>query len=140
MPTLPWKNLRPAEPGREYLLVANRTAVDRYRVIPKFLLQSMRVRRQILRTPGVVGFSMRAQLLRKTFLTVSAWEDTEARNRFLTAAPHTAIAAHFLPSLRDPVRFERPAIGTQLPPRWRDVIHSLDTAGERQEIPHAAGR
>jgi hypothetical protein len=53
---------------------ASRLPLRRYRDIPGFLRDTRTVRAQLREAPGLAGYSLRAQFLRKTFWTLSLWE------------------------------------------------------------------
>jgi hypothetical protein len=57
--------------------MGSRLPLRSYRDIPAFLLWTLRIRRQLAGTAGVVGYALDAHLLRKTFWTVSAWTGAE---------------------------------------------------------------
>ena len=46
------------------------------------------VSEQLARTPGLIGFTFRAKLLRHRFWTLSVWEDEEALMAFVGKVPH----------------------------------------------------
>jgi hypothetical protein len=58
---------------------------------PAFLVQSIRAWRQARRSPGVLGVTLRAQPLRCTYWTLSAWTDKAALYAFARAEPHRTI-------------------------------------------------
>lgn len=74
MPTLPWMTPQAPGPGAEALVMASRLEVRSLRHVPGFFLASMALLRQARRSPGALGLSLRAQLPRRTFWTVSAWD------------------------------------------------------------------
>ena len=51
----------------------------------------MRIRRQLAASPGLVGYSLLAELGAKTFWTVSIWEDEAALRAFAAAEPHRSV-------------------------------------------------
>ncbi len=79
MPTLPWATPRPRP-----ALTANPTVMaskfqlrDR-RDVPAFFVAALRIRRQMLNSPGALGVSLIAKPpLKGTFFTLSAWESRE---------------------------------------------------------------
>ena len=53
-----------------------------------FLSGAMRIRRQSLRSPGLLGMSLRAYPLRKEYWTRSAWSGEPALREFMRTDPH----------------------------------------------------
>ena len=64
---------------------------------PAFLGYALRIWRQARRSPGIMGVSLRAQPLRATFWTLSAWSSQAALRDFARADPHRSIVARVRP-------------------------------------------
>jgi hypothetical protein len=60
--------------------MVSRFELKRLQDVPRFLLDSVRIRRQVLRANGALGVSLIAHPLRRQFLTLSAWGDRQAVN------------------------------------------------------------
>ncbi|MEU5882533.1 DUF3291 domain-containing protein [Spirillospora sp. NPDC047279] len=88
MPTLPWIQPNTPAPGAEAVVMASRLQVRSLRQVPGFFLASMRLWRQARRSPGVWGVSLKAELLRGTFWTLSAWSGKDALYDYARADPH----------------------------------------------------
>jgi len=67
---------------------------------PAFLTQAVRVWRQARRSSGICGVTLRAQPLRRTYWTLSAWTDEAALNSFARAEPHRTIMRRARPWAR----------------------------------------
>jgi hypothetical protein len=105
MPALPWTTISPPDRAREYVVMASRLPLARYRDMPGFLRAAMLIWAQLARASGLIGYTLDAHLARKTFWTVSAWDSRDALDAFSRADPH-----------RSRVRVIRPGCG---PPRSR---------------------
>ena len=68
---------------------------------PMFLFHSLRLWRQALRSPGVLGVSLRAQPLRGTFWTLSAWTSKKELYAYAQAGPHRPAMRRIRPWMRD---------------------------------------
>ena len=85
MPALPWTTISPPDRAREYVVMASRLPLARYRDMPGFLRAAMLIRTQLARTNGLIGYALDAHLARKTFWTVSgadlpvAWAEVRRR-------------------------------------------------------------
>jgi hypothetical protein len=73
-----------------------------YRDIPGFLRDTRTVRGQLREAPGLAGYSLRAQFLRKTFWTLSLWESAPDLALFAADDRHRGIAAELSDRTRVP--------------------------------------
>jgi heme-degrading monooxygenase HmoA len=125
MRPLPWKQIRPPEPDNEYFVMATHLPLTGYRHIPKFLVHTNRIRRQLATSDGLIGYSLDAKLLKKQFRTVSAWESREAAQGFARAEPHATIM-RTAPQRMGGSRFRTWTVpGRDLPVPWRDAAAHL---------------
>jgi hypothetical protein len=129
MPALPWTSFLEPQPDQEYVVMASQLPLTRYRHIPSFLVATSAIREQLARTEGLIGYSLDAHPLRKTFLTLSAWADRAALDRFSRADPHWA-RVNGIRSWMQPTTFTFwTARGSQFPLRWDDARRRLADAG-----------
>ena len=133
MATLPWRRLERPEPTREYVVVATQATLARYRTIPKFLVATARIVRQLRRTQGAVGFSLRGKLRTRTFSTLSAWTKDSAIASFSTYPPHRKAALHFQGTYSGRMARWTEA-GSGLPPHWREVRRRLQESPVLLEV------
>ena len=121
MPALPWTTIRPPDPDRPYTAFATRLPLSAHRYVPGFLRDTMRIRRQLATSPGLVGYGLLAELRRKTFWTVSVWEDDASLRAFAGAEPHRSIMRR-MPARMGASAFHPFEItAADLPLRWSDV-------------------
>ena len=76
-PPLPWRASTPVDPAT-YAVAITRLPLARHRRIPTVMRQTVRIVRALSRADGLVGYSLKADLIRKTFWTVSAWTSEAA--------------------------------------------------------------
>jgi hypothetical protein len=105
MPALPWVQRQAVEPDRRYVVMASRLPLRSYRFIPGFLADTLRIRRQLARTEGLVGYALNARLTAKTFWTYSVWIDRESLEAFAAAEPHRRITQRLRPRMEE-TRFD----------------------------------
>lgn len=98
MPTVPWRRRLTPVPDGEYLVMASRLPLRSPAQVPRFMGLTVAVVRQLERTEGLVGYSLRAQPLAKTFWTLSAWTDDAALGLFARQMPHAAVMANVRPA------------------------------------------
>jgi heme-degrading monooxygenase HmoA len=114
----PWKSLLPIEAGREYLALISYLPLKRYRKIPAFVQLSRQVQRQLEATPGVIGYSLQAQILRRRFWTLSLWESEAALMEFVHHAPHSEIMRELAPHMGKTFYTTWSVKGSELPLDW----------------------
>jgi heme-degrading monooxygenase HmoA len=115
MPALPWVGRQTIDPDHEYQAMASRLPLKRHRSIPSFLWDTLAIRRQLTKAPGLMGYALDAQLGAKTFWTFSVWEDRASLEAFARSDPHRRIIQRLRPVMGES-RFEVfPVAGSQLP-------------------------
>ncbi|MGY1712578.1 DUF3291 domain-containing protein [Geodermatophilus sp. SYSU D00758] len=125
MPTTPWRSAATPEPATDYVVLASRLPLRSITRVPWFTGLTVSVVRQLERTPGLVGYSLRAQPLAKTFWTLSAWEDHEALGAFVRELPHRAVMGKLRPHM-GATRFVSWTVpGSELPISWDDATARL---------------
>ncbi len=136
MPKLPWTSITGVPPETPVTIMGSRLPLQRYRYIPRFLQATLRIRKQLARSEGLVGYALDAQLVRKTFWTVSAWVGKDELRRFDRSDPHHAETAAIRPTM-DPTTFVFwSGTAGDLPVDWRDVRVRI---AERQSAPGSPG-
>ncbi|MEU3724764.1 DUF3291 domain-containing protein [Streptomyces sp. NPDC031705] len=88
MPDIPWSTPTQAAPGAEVYVMASRFETATLAGAVKFFLKAPGIIRQIRKAPGAHGVALRARVLDRTFLTLSAWADRDALYRFARSEPH----------------------------------------------------
>jgi quinol monooxygenase YgiN len=128
MPALPWTTgpFNPTE-DRELHVLTSTLPLTRYRDVPRFLRWAMQIRKQLATTEGCAGYSLDARLLRKTFYTLSAWQDRDAMNRFVRSGRHAAMLADMAGRLGQSTFVESSINRTGLPLDWPAAKQRLAT-------------
>jgi hypothetical protein len=129
MPALPWtKGSFNPTGDRELHVLTSTLPLTRYGDVPRFLRWAMQIRKQLATTEGCAGYSLDARLLRKTFYTLSAWEDREAMDRFVRSGRHAAMLADMAGRLGQSTFVESSAPATELPLDWSAAKQRLTNA------------
>ena len=126
MPALPWFRISTVDPATELTVMATRLPLRRYRHIPAFLRWTLRIRGQLADAPGLVGYSLDAHLLRKTFWTLSAWTDQEAMGAFVRTDPHRSAMEAIRPHMDRSVFVSWTVTGADLPVTWSDTRRRVE--------------
>ena len=99
MTTLPWKQLTEVDASQEYVLYASRLPLRSLRSTPTFVRLIPRIRAQMRGAPGAVGYSLRAEITRGIYWTISAWEDEQSLAAFALAEPHMGVMRALRPHM-----------------------------------------
>ncbi|MBO2464793.1 DUF3291 domain-containing protein [Actinomadura violacea] len=121
MPTLPWIPVQPADPDAEVTVMASRLEVRSLRHVPGFLLASMTLLRQARRSDGAHGVTLKAQLLGRTFWTLSAWRDEKAIRAYAAAEPHRSSMRAKRAVMRDSTFVFWQVKAADLPITWQEA-------------------
>ena len=125
MPTIPWRTVAQPRPDNQYLVMASRLPLRSYRTIPRFMALTASVIGQLERSTGVVGYSLRAQPMSRTFWTLSAWTGHIELEEFVRTMPHLAVMGRLRPHMGQ-TRFTTWTVpGTLLPIPWGQAIERL---------------
>jgi len=128
MPTIPWRTTVTPDPTSDYVVLASRLPLRSLTRVPGFMRLTVSVVRQLERTDGLVGYSLRAQPLAKTFWTLSAWRDREALSAFVGEMPHRAAMGHLRPHMGATRFISWTVRGDGLPVSWDEAITRLSGA------------
>jgi heme-degrading monooxygenase HmoA len=127
MAQFPWRPNRQLEPARSYVVMASQLPLKRYGSIPRFMRDTLTVRRQLRTAPGLVGYALLAEMTRKTFWTFSVWEDRASLELFATSDPHARIIQGLRPKMEKTSFTFVDVDGSELPWRWDEVRARLTT-------------
>jgi hypothetical protein len=124
-PPLPWRATTAIDPDGSYVVTMTRLPLRRHTRIPAVMRATWKIVRQLARSDGLVGYSLKADLIRKTFWTVSAWESTASLHGFVRSDVHVRAMTDVGPHMAEP-RFETTLMpGTDLPPSWSRIRDHL---------------
>ncbi|MEV6112374.1 DUF3291 domain-containing protein [Streptomyces sp. NPDC052109] len=125
MPDLPW--IVPNTPPRdtEVHVFASRFETRSLWGALRFLTRTPAVWRQIGRAPGAYGASLKAQPLRRTFWTLSAWESADALKAFADSGAHRPTARGLASQMRDARFAIWRASSDRLPVHWEEAERRL---------------
>ncbi|WP_031073068.1 DUF3291 domain-containing protein [Streptomyces sp. NRRL WC-3742] len=135
MPTLPWITPNPTTPGTEAVVMASRFEVRSLADVPRFFLKAMAVWKQLHSTPGVVGASLVARPLKRTFYTLSAWESREALNAFAAAEPHRTVMTGLRSTTKESTFTFWQAPVDRLPIAWPDAQRRIEEQRQAGKAP-----
>jgi hypothetical protein len=126
VPTLPWTTPNPPRPATtRTLIMASRLEVRSFKDVPRFFLKSLIAWKQVRTAPGALGASLIAEPLKRTFWTLSAWENKQELYTYAKTEPHNSIMKGLRPIMRRSVFtfWESPV--ADLPIRWSEAKNRL---------------
>jgi hypothetical protein len=127
MPTLAWTAPKSRPSAADPVTVmASRLELRRLQDVPAFFTAALRIRRQMLDSPGALGLSLVARPLRRTFWTLSAWQDEAALSAVVGREPHKRIMQHFRPRMANSKFVTWTTAATDLPISWDDALSRLE--------------
>lgn len=128
MPPLPWTTVSRVDPDTECTAMASRLPLRSHLRIPGFLRRTLAIRGQLSRAPGLVGYSLNAQLLHKTFWTLSAWTDRTALEQFAAADPHRSATASIRPAMLPTTFVFWTVRAGDLPLSWEEARRRIEAS------------
>lgn len=131
MPTLPWSTVPDAAPDGNVVVLASRLDLRSLRTVPAFLRMAMKVRKQVLASPGAVGVSLIAEPFAKTFWTLSAWADQASLDMFVASEPHLGVMRRFPPTMTGANFVTWVVSAETLPVAWDEAKRRLSEAGDQ---------
>jgi len=117
----PWKALQKPESGKEYVAMLSFLPLKSFTTLPKFFLLSFETERQLQRSRGLIGYSLGAEILRRQFWTLSAWEDRTALMEFVQAVPHGEIMEALAPHMGKTKFVEWTVTAKDIPLNWKQA-------------------
>jgi hypothetical protein len=122
-PPRKWKQVGTVDPEREYVAFTSRFHLKSPLRVPAFLRQSSQIEKQVDAAPGIVGWSLGANLLTLEFYTLSAWENAESLRTFTASSVHGQALSKFAGDMRtDSIFVQFTVSGSELPLTWADAI------------------
>ncbi|MDQ1017063.1 DUF3291 domain-containing protein [Streptomyces afghaniensis] len=125
MPTLPWTVPHTPPHGTEVHVFASRFETRTLWGALRFLAGTPAVWRQVRRSPGVYGATLKAKPLKRTFWTLSAWESKAALQDFVRAGAHGPAARGLAPRMKDASFTTWQASSDDLPLSWPEAMRRL---------------
>jgi hypothetical protein len=109
----------------EYLALASSIPPKSIWSTWKLFRGSRAVRRQLLTTDGLMGFSMLAEPLRRHYATLSVWRNEAALDDFARAHPHDQLVVALAPEMGE-TKFVRWTVsGADGRPSWKEALDRL---------------
>ena len=122
MPTLPWTTVNTAsDPAGACTVFAAQLRLRRYRQMPRLLWLTLRIRRQLAHTPGLLGYAFDLEIRQRTLWTSSAWTRRTALARFERGYPHQSAKLALRSAILPPAFAVWTCPIDRLPVPWRET-------------------
>ena len=118
MAQFPYKPQKQIRPDCSYQVMVSKLPLKHYGSIPKFMKDTLVIRKQLQTTPGLIGYGLLAELSKKTFFTFSIWENMDDLNTFANTNPHQKIIENLRPKMGHAVFKFNEVEGSKLPWNW----------------------
>ena len=128
MPALPWINVDTANHDGALTIMASKLPLRSHRHIPRFHWHTWLVHRQLAGSSGLVGYSMDARLLGKTFWTISAWKNRPDLGGFERSSPHRTAKNAIRPAMLPSTFVMWTCRAGALPITWQEVRRRVEAA------------
>lgn len=115
--------------------MASRFRVRSFSHVPRFLIDSLRIRRQIRAADGALGISLIAHPLRREFLTLSAWRDRSAPDAAVRTQPHLGAMRRHRPAMANATFTFWDVPAASLPVTWDEARGRLNATAADPEHP-----
>lgn len=125
IPALPWIVPNTPPQDTEVHVFASRFETRTLWGALRFLVRTPAVWRQVGRAPGAYGASLKAQPLRKTFWTLTAWESADALKAFARSGAHRPTSRALAGRMRDAAFATWQTSSDQLPVSWEEAERRL---------------
>ncbi|MFF4366675.1 DUF3291 domain-containing protein [Streptomyces sp. NPDC001594] len=126
MPDIPWTTPTPPAPDAEVYVMASRFETATLAGAFKFFLKAPGIVAQVRKAPGAHGAALRARVFRRTFLTLSAWEDRDALYRFARSEPHRSSSRAASAYMKESAFTYWTVPAAELPLAWDEAERRLD--------------
>ena len=122
VPALPWTTVSSLpDPAGPCTIFAARLPLRYYRQMPHLLWLTLRIRRQLTHTPGLLGYTFDLEIRHKTLWTSSAWAHRTGLAAFAQATPHRTAKRALGGAILSPTFAVWSCPIDQLPVPWRET-------------------
>ena len=118
---LSWVPITGVEPGRDYVVMATRFGVTSRSRMPRIFSAAQTLISGFTATPGLIGYSLRANILNNSLWTLSAWESGADLHRFVSGPAHGLVVKQTVKWMESSRFVTWKSRGSDLPSSWNPV-------------------
>jgi|SRR5579885_196113 len=119
---LPYQSHQRIHPHKKYVVMLTYLPLAKYRFLPQFIYFVCRIVVQLRKSKGLVGYTLRAALLKKQFWTLSIWENEQLMRDFVMQSPHLYAMADLQGKMGKTAFFQWHIAGEELPLSWEQAL------------------
>ena len=138
MPESKWSSFTKADPEAEYLalisylwLKSSWLSIKPFWMIPRFITYTRSIPAQLGSAEGLLGYSLRGDLLRPKLWTLSVWQNENALMEFVQTSPHDRAMAFLRPHVAETKFVRWKVTGSAIPPPWGEALMRLEVDNPR---------
>lgn len=124
---VPWQLVGVPRAHETYLALITRYPVSRSGRLSKFLTYTRIIKAQLNQAEGLIGYSLRANFIRPTFMTLSVWESEDALGAFTADTVHREAMDELKMHLGEARVVRWPIEGSKTPPSWEEAFDRLES-------------
>lgn len=94
-----WKSFSTPQSESDLLGVIGEIRPFRYRTIPRILQSTRQIESQLADSDGLIGYTLRAEFLRRRFWAVSVWNGLDSLRNFVATNPHAEVRSTLKPGM-----------------------------------------
>ena len=113
------------EPEKSYVAMLSHLPLRRLRTLPYFIWCTWQIQDQLKLASGLIGYTLRAKILRKESFTLSLWENEAALQRFVQTDPHRQVMRDLVGCLNQPEFQIWTVQGSEAPLVFERELHRL---------------
>lgn len=133
-----WAHIRPLQEDQEYVVIATRFDLGSRTRLPKVFAVAQNLISGFIGTPGMIGYSLRANVLNRSLWTVSAWESDADLRRFVGGPAHGLAVRQTVEWMKSSRFVSWKTSNSGLPQSWTPVENRMRDEGRAgQEAHHA---
>ncbi|HEX5481015.1 MAG TPA: hypothetical protein VFZ08_00145 [Terriglobia bacterium] len=121
-----WADVNPRNDSGDLLCIATFLPLKSWRDLIPFFRMSLRIERQLKRSPALVRYSLRTDLPHKRFWTLSLWNERGGVNTFVSAEPHATAVRRFEKWAGPGAAFVEWTVADKAP-GWPEALEKLQT-------------
>ncbi len=118
---LSWVPLTEIEPDREYVVVATRFGVASRNRMPQIFSAAQTLVDGFTATPGLIGYSLRANALNSSLWTLSAWKSDAELHQFVGGQAHGVVMKQTVEWMESSRFITWASRGSDLPSSWKPI-------------------
>ena len=129
MPDLPWTVRSDMQTGETYLVMASHLPLSRITATVRFFRAVAAVRRQLADAEGLIGYTLRAKPVARSYWTLSVWRDRSALQAFMRTPPHVGVMSSLRPFMASTKFVQWDITGADGRPSWDEAFRRLTASG-----------